>query len=45
MHVIDFTTHLSENAVLSVAVKINPRLRKSGKPTLIVLTRDTSENA
>ena len=45
MHAIEFTTELSDAAVLSIPTDVAAQLPKSGKARIIVLTDDTSDDA
>ena len=45
MHAIEFTTELSDAAVLSIPSDVAAQLPKSGKARIIVLTDDPSDDA
>ena len=45
MHAIEFTTELSDAAVLSIPSDVAAQLPKSGKARIIVLTDDSSDDA
>ena len=45
MHAIEFTTELSDAAVLSIPSDVAAQLPKSGKARIIVLTDDTPDDA